>query len=235
MSTTPFKERIVLIIGGGTFRTSIAYHLSQSVYVSVTVLDRWAPQLLEAKDPAGLFSGMFYNSGWIIGAGNATLPFMEASVKNSELLGFNKGEFVSAEQNKKAIEAIGAGVKHIHGDSGYVKQLLFDADSTCVGAVCSDGSVYFADVIILATGAAAAGLLDMKGQLVAEGYTVGYVQLTPDEVERYKNIPIVDHLDNDTDYKYCIYGIMFPPNEDGIIKFGTVRFCTNLNCSIPGV
>lgn len=259
MSSQPLNERSVLIIGGGTFGTSTAYYLSQRGYKSIKVLDRWAPPSLEAagndinkviradyseplyaklaseamkvwKDPAGLFKGMFHNSGWIMGAGSLSLPFIEESIKNAEKLGTEKGEWVTAEETKKrwpaftgemdgwkihwngaagwanardalaamAKEASKAGAEYIYGDVGYAKQLLFDSNGSCVGARCADGSTYFADLVVLAAGAAAAGLLDMKGQLVAKGHTVGHIQLTPEEVEKYKDIPIVDHLEDGT-------------------------------------
>jgi sarcosine oxidase/L-pipecolate oxidase len=35
----------------------------------------------------------------------------------------------------------------------------------------------------------------MKGQLVTKGHTVGHIQLTPEEVELYQDIQIVDNLE----------------------------------------
>jgi sarcosine oxidase/L-pipecolate oxidase len=44
------QESSILIIGGGTFGTSSAYHLAQRGYTSVKVLNRFALPYLEATD-----------------------------------------------------------------------------------------------------------------------------------------------------------------------------------------
>lgn len=119
---------------------------------------------------------------------------------------------------RMAEAAMAKGVKYICGDAGYVKQLVFDEAGKCIGSTSADGRTHLADRVILAAGAAAAGLLDMKGQLVAKGHTVGHIQLTAEEVERYKSIPLIDHFEG---------GIMFPPQADGIIKLGACQFVTN--------
>lgn len=97
--------------------------------------------------------------------------------------------------SRMAEEAQKAGVRYVWGSAGYGKKLLFDEHGACIGVGCADGSAHFADLVVLAAGAAAPSLLDFKGQLVAKGHTVGHVQLTAAEVERYKDIPIVDHLE----------------------------------------
>lgn len=255
MSSAPLNERSVLIIGGGTFGTSTAYHLSQRGYKSIKVLDRWAPPSLEAagtdinkvvrsdyseplysrlgeeamsvwKDKSSMFNKFFNGTGWLVGAGNVSIPFINASMKNSKALSV-QSEWLSHSEIKRrwpaytgnlgdwkvmwnsaagwvnaggailemASAAIDAGVEYISGESGYVTQLLFDGYSKCVGVKSADGKVYFADIVILAAGASSARLLDTKGQLVAKGHTVGALQLTPEEVERYKDLPIFDHLE----------------------------------------
>ncbi|KKY18798.1 putative fructosyl amino acid oxidase [Phaeomoniella chlamydospora] len=280
-------ERSILIVGGGTFGTSTAYHLSRRGYNSVTVLDRWAAPSSEAagndinkviradypeqlyaslateateiwKDPNGMFGGLYHRCGWLIAASGISLPFIESSVETAGKLGFEQAQPMSpgaihkrwpaftgemdgwksywnssagwadarTALSRMASATMEAGVKYISGDAGYVKQLLFDETSTCIGAKCADGNARFADVVIVAAGASAASVLDMKGQLVAKGHTVGHIQLSPEEVEKYKNIPIVDHLEE---------GILFPPQNDGVIKFGAVNFVTNYAKSHPDV
>lgn len=250
-------DKSILIIGGGTFESSTAYHLTQRGYKSVKVLDRWPVPSVEAagndinkviradyseplysklameamtvwKDQSGILKGLFHPSGWLIGAGDLTLPFCEASIKNAEEFGHEKGQWISAEEAKSrwpaftgnfpdwkifwneaagwanargglvklASEAMRSGAEYISGDAGYVKQLLFDANGTCLGAKSANGTAHFADLVVLAAGASAASLLDMKGQLVAKGHTVGHIQLSPEEAEKYRDIPLVDHLEH---------------------------------------
>ncbi|KAF1974831.1 FAD dependent oxidoreductase [Bimuria novae-zelandiae CBS 107.79] len=98
------------------------------------------------------------------------------------------------------------GARCVDGPQGHVVQLLYDEDGKCIGAKSADGSAHFADIVILAAGAAAATLLDLKGQLVAKGHTVGHIKCTPAEVKKYQEIPIVAHLEG---------GLLFPPQEDG--------------------
>ena len=263
MSPPQLNERSVIIIGGGTFGTSTAYHLSERGYKNVKVLDRWAPPSCEAsgndinkvvradygqqlyanlgqeamniwKDPTHILNPFFHGTGWLIGASNDSIPFMHASLKTLERLGYKSAGFVTREEvharwpkfsgaledwkiiwnaaagwanADKAVAALARsamskGVRYISGDSGHVEQLLFDGDSKCTGVMCADGSSHFADVVILAAGAAAASILDMEGQLIAKGHTVVHVQLTPEEVEHYKDIPILDNLEDGMDLTY---------------------------------
>lgn len=257
----PSSQQIqVIIIGGGTFGTTTAYHLSQTDYKKVVVLDRFKgtpspeaagtdinkvirteyPDQLYTKlasdardiwkDPNGLFSGLYHESGWVIGASERSMPFVESSIVSAKKMGvepvhtlsvddvknrwpraFGNGRFdgwklyysphaawVNAREGMRrmARKSMDSNVvEYITGESGHVVQLLFNANSTCIGVKCIDGSTYFADKIVLAAGAAAAELLDLEGQIEANGHTVGHIQLTPEEVEKYKNMPIVDHLE----------------------------------------
>lgn len=40
------------------------------------------------------------------------------------------------------------GIKYQSGDAGYVKQLLFDAGGTCIGALAANGQTHLADIVI---------------------------------------------------------------------------------------
>ncbi|OKL58134.1 hypothetical protein UA08_06584 [Talaromyces atroroseus] len=210
------------------------------------------------RDPNGLFSGLYHPSGWIIGASKRSLPFVEASIRSAESLGVEPARELTTEEIRQrwpvlngdlpgwksfwssgaawvnakegifrmARKAINSGVKYISGDAGYAKQLLFDENATCVGVKCADGSTYFGRKIVLAAGAAAGSLLDLQGQIVAKGHTVGHIQLSPEEVGKYKDMPIIDHLEG---------GILFPPQEDGIMKIGAIHFVTNFAKPNSGV
>ncbi|EME86012.1 uncharacterized protein MYCFIDRAFT_39526 [Pseudocercospora fijiensis CIRAD86] len=276
MSTKDGKSRNVLIVGGGTFGTSTAYHLSQRGYRNVTVLDRSAPPSQEAAgndinkiiradypdrlyadlilQPRGLFAGLYHRSGWLMAAGQRSLRFIEGSIKTAAERGFEQAQHLTNDEVRRRFPAYDgdmkgwrtywnssagwanarealyrmaqAGVLYVSGTAGHVKQLLFDERGRCIGAKIADGTAYFADEIILAAGAAAASLLDMKAQLVAKGHTVGHIQLCAEEMDTYRSTPVVDHLEG---------GILFPPQEDGLVKVGAVHFVMNYSKDHPSV
>lgn len=88
------------------------------------------------------------------------------------------------------------GVKYICGDAGYVRKLIYEADGTCTGAVAADGTVHKADVVLLASGANTATLVELaKQEVSAYCSAIMVIQLEPHEVEKYKNIPIIDDFE----------------------------------------
>jgi sarcosine oxidase/L-pipecolate oxidase len=50
-------------------------------------------------------------------------------------------------------------------------------------------------VVIICTGANTATLIDSKDEIIARSHCVGVIQLTPEEVIKYKNLPIVDDFE----------------------------------------
>jgi sarcosine oxidase/L-pipecolate oxidase len=111
----------VLIIGGGAFGTSTAYHLSHRGYSNVTVLDRFAAPSKDAaatdlnkiirhdypnplytrlgreamtvwKDQDSIFRGMFRGTGWIMAAHEMTKNFLKAAYETA-----TKGDKESAQ------------------------------------------------------------------------------------------------------------------------------------------
>ncbi|CAG8190609.1 unnamed protein product [Penicillium salamii] len=115
----------------------------------------------------------------------------------------------------KAINAIGhflkdQGVNSGFGKSGTFKQPLFAADGITVNGVETvDGTKYYADKVVLAAGAWSPTLVDLDDQCVSKAWVFAHIQLTPEEVAEYKNIPVV--YDGE-------YGFFFEPNEHGVIK-----------------
>lgn len=273
----------ILIVGGGTFGTSTAYHLAKRGYKDVTVLDRFPPpssiaagndinkvirsdypeplyaelateSIRSWRDPVGMFAGLYHRCGWLLAAPEcgSSLEFIKGSIETAREKGFEQAQEVSGEEVRRrwpaycgemsgwrmfwtssagwanarsalkrmADAAQAMGVRYVVGDAGFVKGLVYDDIGKCIGVRCADESESLADIVVLAAGAATGGLLDMKGQLVAKGHTVGHIQLTPSEVEKYKSVPIVDHFEG---------GIIFPPQKDGIIKLGSVNFVTNFD------
>lgn len=118
--------------------------------------------------------------------------------------------------------------------SGSFKRPLFTADGiTCNGVETVDGTKYYADKVVLAAGAWSSTLIDLEDQCVSkvssgypsllafhkiilvqmnqianyqssQAWVFAHIQLTPEEVTKYKNIPVV--YDGE-------YGFFFEPNE----------------------
>jgi sarcosine oxidase/L-pipecolate oxidase len=89
-----------------------------------------------------------------------------------------------------------SGVRYITGDAGWVKQLIYDDSGHCIGALSHSGQAHLADIVILCTGANTAALIEAKDEIVARSHCVGVIQLNPEEVEKYKDLPIVDDFEH---------------------------------------
>ncbi|KAF7515901.1 hypothetical protein G7054_g14376 [Neopestalotiopsis clavispora] len=115
----------------------------------------------------------------------------------------------------KAINAIGeflkaSGVKFGFGDAGSFKQPLFASDgTTCIGVETVDGTKYYADKVVLASGAWSPTLVDLEDQCCSKAWVYAHIQLTPQEAAEYKNVPVVYNGE---------IGFFFEPNEFGVIK-----------------
>ncbi|KAJ4421733.1 hypothetical protein N0V82_003577 [Gnomoniopsis sp. IMI 355080] len=206
------------------------------------------------SDPEGMYKGLYHRCGWFYASGGDSLDFITTASDTARKLGLELPQPVTAEEvrskfpvfkgtmegwktvwnssagwanaggalQRMAEAAERNGARYITGDAGNVKQLLFDENGRCVGAKVADGTAHFADLVILAAGANAASIIDFKGQLVAKGHGVGHIQLTPEEAKKYADMPIVTHLEG---------GLVFPPQEDNIIKIGADHFLTNFASS----
>ncbi|KAJ5737197.1 FAD dependent oxidoreductase [Penicillium malachiteum] len=120
------KDTRILIVGGGCFGTSTAYHLSQRGYISIRVLDRYPPPSCEAaatdiskiirsdyNEPLyarlgiesiaawrswPMFRGLYHVPGWILSAANLSIPFVEGSIDTCKKLGVQGLERLTPEQ-----------------------------------------------------------------------------------------------------------------------------------------
>lgn len=235
------------LAAGNDLNKVIRADYSEPLYTKLATesAERW-------RDPDGLYAGLYHRTGWLIATSerSAGLDFIHKAIENAHSKGFEAARAISAEDvtrnfpaytgkmegwkvfhqsaagwasagkalHRMAEAAQRQGVKYVSGSSGHVKSLVLDATGRCIGAQSADGMKHLANHIVLAAGAAAGSILDLKGQLTAKGHTVGHIQLTSSEVEKYKSMPMVDHFEG---------GLMFPPQEDGIIKLGACQFATN--------
>lgn len=94
-----------------------------------------------------------------------------------------------------AIAAQQIGVKYITGDAGQIKTLLYE-DETCTGAIAANGQLHTAEKIIVAAGASLPGLIEgARTDVKAETSAICVIQLEPHEIEKYKDIPIIDDFE----------------------------------------
>lgn len=88
------------------------------------------------------------------------------------------------------------GVKYVCGRSGTAVRLIYDDKTgTCTGVLTADGSTHTADLVVLANGAQIPTLIEAKDEVEASGSAVAVIELTPEEAEKYKNIPIIDDFE----------------------------------------
>ncbi|TAQ87172.1 hypothetical protein B7494_g4486 [Chlorociboria aeruginascens] len=76
-----------------------------------------------------------------------------------------------------------------------VASLIYSSDYTTVlGAKCKDGSIYSADLTIVAAGAWSASLVDLRGRVTSSGQTLLYIALTEAEQKEYGKMPVVMNM-----------------------------------------
>lgn len=109
-----------------------------------------------------------------------------------------------------AIECVEHGVSIVSGSRGTVVRLEKSETGRITGVVNLVNEVIRADFVIAAMGGWTNSLIDSQRRLVTVGQPVCMIQLTPEEQERYSNMPVI--LEFDTG----LY--VFPPNEQGILK-----------------
>lgn len=71
--------------------------------------------------------------------------------------------------------------------------MLYDEEEKdkVTGVVLSDDTTLTADLVVLATGAWTAKLIDLRGRTLSTGQALAYMQITDEEQERLYNMPTV--------------------------------------------
>lgn len=106
-----------------------------------------------------------------------------------------------------AEEAQRLGVRYRTGQRGEVALLQPRQGATYLRT--RSGEEYTCSHVVLATGAWSPGLVDLSRQCDSKCWTVGHIQLTPEEAAELKDMPVVDHAD---------LGFFFEPTSTGKIK-----------------
>ncbi|KUJ10135.1 fructosyl amine:oxygen oxidoreductase-like protein [Mollisia scopiformis] len=112
---------------------------------------------------------------------------------------FARGALVAAYKESERL-----GVRFVTGENGDVVKLLIE-DGDCVGAVTKDGAEWRAETVILAAGASAPQLLDMKDQLRPTAWTLAHIKMSAEECELYKNLPVLFNIES---------GFFMEPDEE---------------------
>ena len=82
---------------------------------------------------------------------------------------------------------------------------LLEEKGDIVGFETADGTVYKADTTILAAGAQAPALLDLKDQLRPTAWTLAYIKMSKEECALYKSLPVLFNIES---------GFFMEPDEE---------------------
>ncbi|KAI9929161.1 hypothetical protein MW887_001565 [Aspergillus wentii] len=73
--------------------------------------------------------------------------------------------------------------------TGELERILFDDTGKATGVVLSDNTTLTADLVVLATGAWTAKLVDLRGRAISTGQAIAYMTITDEEQERLAHMP----------------------------------------------
>jgi len=107
--------------------------------------------------------------------------------------------WAEAEESVRFLRRVVEETGRVRFETAVVERLL-EEDGRVVGVVLRGGEERRAELTVLATGAWTPGLVDLGGRSVATGQAIGYFQLTPEEWETVKDMPIVFNLSTGTVY-----------------------------------
>lgn len=184
---SPFFRETGFIVSGST--TEIIQHikeneidLAQGDFVTLETAEDFRKTM-----PSGVLTGQFPGwKGWF-------------SQKDAGWIHARKA-MVSA-----YTEARRLGVKFTTGNSqGKVVSLIYE-NGDVTGAQTADGTIHRADHTILAAGAGSDQLLDFKKQLRPTAWTLSHISITPEEAQRYRNLPVLFNVSK---------GFFMEPDED---------------------
>ncbi|KAK5629088.1 hypothetical protein RRF57_004803 [Xylaria bambusicola] len=108
---------------------------------------------------------------------------------------FARGAIIAAKQ-----EAERLGARFISGQQGLVTKFVFSSETepghnALRGVQSADGTIYRAYTTILANGANADNLLDLKYQLRPTAWTLAHIKMTPTKAELYKDLPVLFNIE----------------------------------------
>ncbi|KAH6692483.1 FAD dependent oxidoreductase [Plectosphaerella plurivora] len=90
-----------------------------------------------------------------------------------------------------AMSCSAAGVSFVTGRAGTVTSLRYGADGAVIGVNVLSGGFVNADQVVLSTGAWTNRLIGIEHTASASGQPVGFIQLTPEEADRLRGLPVI--------------------------------------------
>ncbi|KAM0426094.1 hypothetical protein ACHAPT_008725 [Fusarium lateritium] len=134
------------------------------------------------------------SSGEIVGADSLKSQYPNFPSNNENLTAYvnPKGGWADAQAavRQLAQECSQRGVNFITGPRGRVTSLRI-RNKRIVGVNVAEGEPHFATQVILATGAWSGQLLPIAHASSASGQSVGFVELTPQEAESLRGMPVI--------------------------------------------
>lgn len=76
------------------------------------------------------------------------------------------------------------------------------------GVVLEDGRELKADLTVIASGAWSASLINLQGRAISTGQVIGYIKVTAEEEQRYKDIPVTLNLSHGRTGLFTSYTIL---------------------------
>lgn len=116
-----------------------------------------------------------------------------------------------------------AGVSFITGSRGRIISLKYEG-SRVVGVNTAQGEPLLADQVVLSTGAWTNRIVPIEHATSASGQPVGFIQLTPQEADKLRKMPVIINLSTGV--------FVFPPTPDtNILK--VARHCYGFATEVP--
>ena len=144
----------------------------------------------ELKDPDAVYRHLHGNNGGMIPSSELAGPRKWAKGYTSK-----RCATVDAEGMVKAYYDRCCQIENVEFIIGSpVAQLLHDSPLTVAGVVLEDGRELRAQKTILATGAWSSRLVKLDQQMHANAVGIAYIKLSPEEYEKYKDIPCHTNL-----------------------------------------
>lgn len=137
-------------------------------------------------------------------------PVLTGELANPGFFGYNNHQAGWADAAKAVSQlrddCLELGVSFISGRAGTVVGFDTDPGKKITAVRCLNGDRVSGDHFVLAAGAWSSGLVPMYNSTLATAQVLGYMRLTPTEMQKYKSLPI--YSNSSTGW------FNFPPHED---------------------